>query len=106
MIHSFVNKYYFYTYYSDIRSLYGSAIVITNKGIFDVYNLSGVNFSEGNTVRMDPSLSLDSNKSIMYCHNNNGIYDIQILFGDKNSHGILLLGGSILIYNNIIWYEE
>ena len=87
-------------------NLFGTVVVITNKGIFDVYYLSGVNFSDGNTVKIDPSLSLDSNKSVMYCHSNNGKYDMQIIFKEKNSHGILMFGGSILIYDDIVWYEE
>ena len=65
-----------------------------------------MNFSNRNTVKIDPSLSLGSNKSVMYCHDNNGKYDMQILFKEQYSHGILLLGGSILIYDNIVWYEE
>ena len=102
-ISTFTNKYYFYSYYSDIKNFYGVITVITNKGIFDIYKLEGVSFVNKNTLKIQPSLSLDSNKSIMYIHNNNK-YDIQIIFTDKYSHGNVIFGGSVTAYDNIIWY--
>ena len=42
----------------------------------------------------------------MYCHNNNGKYDMQIIFKNQYSHGILMFGGSISAYDDIVWYEE
>lgn len=31
---------------------------------------------------------------------------MQVLFQNRYSHGIVLLGGSILVYDDIVWYEE
>lgn len=69
MLHDFKNKYYFYTYYSDILRFYGTVVVITNKGIFDIYNLSSITLATNATIKIDPSNSLGSAKSVMYCHN-------------------------------------
>lgn len=104
-ISAFFNKSYFCSYYSDIRYFYGVITVITNRKIFDIYKLEGINFANSDTLQIQPSLSLDSNKSKMYIHNINNKYEMQIIFTDKYSHGNVIFGGSVSEYDNIIWYQ-
>ena len=105
-ISTFIDKYYFCSYYNNTAYFYGVIIVITNRGIFDIYKLEGVSFVSENTLKIQPSLSLDSNKSAMYIHNiNNNKYEMQIMFTDKFSHGNVIFGGSIAEYYDIIWYR-
>ena len=103
-ISAFINKYYFCSYYSSIENFFGVITVITNKGIFDIYKLKGINFANSDTLQIQPSLSLDSNKSTMYIHNINNKYEMQIIFTDKYSHGNVIFGGSIMEYYDIIWH--